>query len=273
MTVAIEVKPRVYERRTEMRLLSLLLPAGTLLLATTAAAQKPPPDKFAGELKTLSQEYRNAQQAYFAPYTKAKTDEERSKVRLDPAKNPSKKFLPLFMKLGRTAAGTKSGAEAMLVVSQLAASNRDKAAAREAFTTLTTKYRDREEAEQAVAGLRYAAYTLGQDEVTKTLRGIIAEKTASKLKAAALFTLASMLMEDQESSGGEAEARRLFDELKKDYPDSQYAAQAEGATFEIENLQIGKVAPDFEATDEKGVKFKLSDYRGKVVVLDFWGFW
>jgi cytochrome oxidase Cu insertion factor (SCO1/SenC/PrrC family) len=34
-----------------------------------------------------------------------------------------------------------------------------------------------------------------------------------------------------------------------------------------------QTAPDFEAVDENGVKFKLSDYRGKVVVLDFWGFW
>jgi peroxiredoxin len=33
------------------------------------------------------------------------------------------------------------------------------------------------------------------------------------------------------------------------------------------------VAPDFEASDENDVKFKVSDYRGKVVVLDFWGFW
>jgi peroxiredoxin len=33
------------------------------------------------------------------------------------------------------------------------------------------------------------------------------------------------------------------------------------------------VAPEFEASDENGVKFKVSDYRGKVVVLDFWGFW
>ena len=43
--------------------------------------------------------------------------------------------------------------------------------------------------------------------------------------------------------------------------------------FEIEHLQIGMVAPDFEAQDETGASFKLSDYKGKVVVLDFWGFW
>ena len=33
------------------------------------------------------------------------------------------------------------------------------------------------------------------------------------------------------------------------------------------------VAPDIEAPDLDGVTFKLSDYRGKVVVIDFWGDW
>jgi peroxiredoxin len=33
------------------------------------------------------------------------------------------------------------------------------------------------------------------------------------------------------------------------------------------------LAPDFEAVDENGAAWKLSDYRGKVVVVDFWGNW
>ena len=32
-------------------------------------------------------------------------------------------------------------------------------------------------------------------------------------------------------------------------------------------------APEIEGNDLDGVAFKLSDYRGKVVVLDFWGDW
>jgi predicted Zn finger-like uncharacterized protein len=40
-----------------------------------------------------------------------------------------------------------------------------------------------------------------------------------------------------------------------------------------DNLSVGKVAPDIEGEDIDGQKFKLSDYRGKVVVLDFWGNW
>jgi cytochrome oxidase Cu insertion factor (SCO1/SenC/PrrC family) len=38
-------------------------------------------------------------------------------------------------------------------------------------------------------------------------------------------------------------------------------------------LQVGRVAPDIEGEDIDGEKFKLSDYRGKVVLLDFWGHW
>ena len=49
--------------------------------------------------------------------------------------------------------------------------------------------------------------------------------------------------------------------------------QARTALFEIQNLAIGKTAPDIEGEDIDGVKFKLSDYRGKVVLLDFWGDW
>jgi len=40
-----------------------------------------------------------------------------------------------------------------------------------------------------------------------------------------------------------------------------------------EGLEVGMRAPDFDAKDVDGKPFKLSDYRGKVVLLDFWGFW
>jgi hypothetical protein len=40
--------------------------------------------------------------------------------------------------------------------------------------------------------------------------------------------------------------------------------------FQIRHLAVGKVAPDIEGEDQDGKPFKLSDYRGKVVLLDFW---
>ena len=39
---------------------------------------------------------------------------------------------------------------------------------------------------------------------------------------------------------------------------------------DILHLAVGKVAPDIEGQDQDGKTFKLSDYKGKVVLLDFW---
>lgn len=36
---------------------------------------------------------------------------------------------------------------------------------------------------------------------------------------------------------------------------------------------IGAEAPEITGLDLDGVEFNLSDYRGKVVLLDFWGDW
>ena len=38
-------------------------------------------------------------------------------------------------------------------------------------------------------------------------------------------------------------------------------------------VQVGDLAPEIDGVDLDGVPFKLSDYRGKVTVLTYWGFW
>ena len=48
---------------------------------------------------------------------------------------------------------------------------------------------------------------------------------------------------------------------------------ADAELFEIRHLQPGKAAPEIAGEDIDGKAFKLSDYRGKVVLLDFWGDW
>jgi thiol-disulfide isomerase/thioredoxin len=51
------------------------------------------------------------------------------------------------------------------------------------------------------------------------------------------------------------------------------AKAAEEHLFILNHLTIGKVLPDVEVQDLTGKKVKVSDYRGKVVVLDIWATW
>jgi hypothetical protein len=77
------------------------------------------------------------------------------------------------------------------------------------------------------------------------------------------------------------EAETLFERAAEEYGDvkipvTYYGSggtireKAEGELFQIRNLAVGKVAPDIEGEDQDGRHFKLSDYRGKVVLLDIW---
>jgi hypothetical protein len=50
------------------------------------------------------------------------------------------------------------------------------------------------------------------------------------------------------------------------------AALAAGCRPEI-GERVGQTAPPTHGTDADGVPFDLGDYRGKVVMLDFWGNW
>ena len=40
-----------------------------------------------------------------------------------------------------------------------------------------------------------------------------------------------------------------------------------------DGFEIGQVAPEIQGRDLENKPMKLSEFRGKVVVLDFWGFW
>lgn len=73
-------------------------------------------------------------------------------------------------------------------------------------------------------------------------------------------------------------AVRDLERIKKEYASvamgkSTLGTMADDKLFLLKNLAVGCEAPEVTGEDIEGVAFKLSDYRGKVVVLDFWGFW
>ena len=55
--------------------------------------------------------------------------------------------------------------------------------------------------------------------------------------------------------------------------DQSLFATAQRELFAIEHLSVGKMSPEIRGHDLNGTEFRLSEYRGKVVLLSFWGDW
>jgi hypothetical protein len=49
--------------------------------------------------------------------------------------------------------------------------------------------------------------------------------------------------------------------------------QAQAVEIAAAGPAVGQPAPEITGEDLDGIPFRLSDYRGKVIVLDFWGDW
>jgi hypothetical protein len=88
--------------------------------------------------------------------------------------------------------------------------------------------------------------------------------------------LAELLRQDRDKAFKEIEG--VFEQAAEKYGDVKLPGGdaigelASAELFGIRNLSIGKEAPDIDGEDQDGKRLKLSDYRGKVVLLDFWSY-
>jgi CubicO group peptidase (beta-lactamase class C family)/peroxiredoxin len=75
----------------------------------------------------------------------------------------------------------------------------------------------------------------------------------------------------------EADADRLIGEARQLIADSgadgTLAAFAKKVQLEIDQLAVGRTAPEIVGSDIDGRPMRLSEYRGKVAVLKFWATW
>jgi hypothetical protein len=113
----------------------------------------------------------------------------------------------------------------------------------------------------------------GMAEMDKLLSQLKATSKNRDAQAAALEALTTVLTG---TSAGEAERKRAAeykDELVKSFQGTHVVDRMNAKEFKEKNLAVGMAVPDFTAKDIEGAEFKLSDYKGKVVLLDFWGFW
>lgn len=228
------------------------------------------PDK---KLAALIERFNKQRDEVYEALRKAETEEERGKII---AKLPGKGFIPEFRALAEEAKGTDTEARAWLWVLRLI--ENDPKQAWEVVELLLSEHMQSRSMEELSGELRYAAHEHGEGRVLEALRAIVAESPHERVRAGALFTLGAVLLESDQA-GNKAEGRDCFEAVIEEYGklayggSSTYEAAATGYLYELEHLQLGMTAPDFESVDENGAKWKLSDYKGKVVVVDFWGNW
>jgi hypothetical protein len=287
--------------RIPLALLVLLLASSELMAKDMSQDKATTP---AEEYKALHKKYQDATEVFSKAYSQARTDKERKKVVAE--KSPEDKFAPRFLELAEKNPKDPVAVDALVWVLNNTSepiggkeSPRAKAIAlllrdhirsdklgqvsprmaldfaQESETFLRTvleKNPDREV--RALACLAFAQFLnnrlrmldLAQDgpDLAKRYEGLFGKDYFEELRR-----------QDRAKIAKEAEA--LFNQAADKYGDvkvpsrnSTVAEEAKSELFEIRHLGVGMEAPEIEGEDQKGKKFKLSDYRGKVVLLDFW---
>lgn len=116
---------------------------------------------------------------------------------------------------------------------------------------------------------------LGDERCTKFLDMVLEASGPPELLAKALFAHAVICM--QQADGVDDTmldlAGRGLEKAKKLTKDKALAEAIGRTPITRRGLAIGDIAPEIAGFDLDGAPFRLSDHRGKVVVLDFWGDW
>jgi peroxiredoxin len=185
-------------------------------------------------------------------------------------------FGPRFLALARQNPRTDVGwASVRWVVYVRGFSKTDKAAA------LEQMLRDHMQDDEFYEDLFQHLYRPGVDAENFYREVLKRPNAPRRVTGLACYSLAVWL----NRHGGEketSEALRLFQRVGAEYADLPHPYDpkrgtlgdaAARARFEIEHLQVGKPAPDIVGEDVEGRPFRLSAFRGKVIVVVFCGDW
>jgi thiol-disulfide isomerase/thioredoxin len=131
--------------------------------------------------------------------------------------------------------------------------------------------------DQARITLGKVQLTLGHTaEATETFRQMSEHPTDKRLASPARFYLAQALM----ASGQVAAARETLTDLAKTAENEKLRQAAAKVLVQMRlqqqasgSVTVGKTPPAIRAKDLQGKPHTLQQYRGKVVLLDFWATW
>ena len=230
-------------------------------LPTLAADEGSP----AEQLKKLKAEFEDARQNFQKNYSAAKTDAEREKIESTYPQPTA--YASRIIAVADKAPKSDVEREAMIWILDKAYFTPE---ADKAIERLQANHLKSSDLEPAIRMLAYSR----SEKTPEFLRAVIKDNPDKKIQAHATYTLGYTLF-SRDSEKHRAEAEKLFETVRTDFTevDTELVKRAESELYEIGNLAIGQVAPDIKGSDVDGKEFALSEYRGKVVVLDFWGDW
>lgn len=122
------------------------------------------------------------------------------------------------------------------------------------------------------------AYVLSKDKKAAVLEQLL-ESPHAAVRAAVYLARAKADLRGRQPESAERLRTNceilLSDYAAVPYYETTYGAMARACLerYPSESLEVGQTAPDITGEDVSGVPFALSDYRGQVVLLDFWGDW
>jgi len=150
----------------------------------------------------------------------------------------------------------------------------DPEAGKQAFTTLIDAHLDAKAFGRLAPMLPTLAEKIGDEEAQVLLAKVEKNSTSPTVRAWAVFARLSGTLENSEIGSDAYEAaKKEMGAAMEGIEDRRLASQIGQKTTVREKFSIGMVSPDIEGIDLDGTAFKLSDYEGKVIFLDFWGDW
>ncbi len=247
-------------------------------------------------ISELTAKYEAEQKAFMTAYRKASNADERNKIREELSPDAAQVAGELLAIVDESPDDPASFEALDWVVTNV----REGETYDSAIAQLFDKFIERPEMKDLCASI---AGGIPNPQIEQRLRVLIEKSPHDDVKGTATYTLANYLSrlpemvelaDDPRAANAlgedgvaylknfvqnDQEVETLFTAVINEYPDvvgprdTLLSERAEKALFALRYLSIGKVAPDIEGEDVDGESFKLSDYRGKVVMLDFWGDW
>lgn len=251
----------------------LLLP-----LAALAAQQDPVPQEPIPDAATLQRQYDEAQRAWSEANRAAYQQKDKAEQQRLAQHRPEAEFVPKF----RAGAEAHAGTEAAVPYLAFLVSRGDTATSKQAMATLMDQHVQSPGIRLAVARIGGLKQAWGAEQSRAWLDRVLAQNGDPMVQAQALYTRAAMYVGTRATDTSDALRRYAIEDLQQAQALLEQGEGRDGRSLaqlattlldEAQRLEPGLEAPEIEGEDLDGVAFKLSDYRGKVVMLDFWGDW